>query len=141
VTIPGRLAILSSFPLNQQTKRALVDTWRNPGRLGLRYTFLQEPMRGWLADGALDWLWAASERTGVPIAIFATDSLARIGRIAERHPDLRLAIDHLGGRGGTTTLKDDAAMEHVPELIKLARDPDVAVKVRRSSAVRPHQPA
>src|SRR5262249_45834398 len=60
--------------------------------------------------------------------MLATDSLAHIGRIAERHPGLRLTIDHLGGRGGTTTLKDDAAMEHMPELIKLARHPNVAVK-------------
>ena len=106
---PGRFAILGSFPLNQPDKRALVDTWRSqPGMLGLRYTFLQDPMRGWLADGVLDWLWAAAERAGVPIAMLATDSLAPIGRIAERHPGLKLTIDHLGGRGGTTTLKDDA---------------------------------
>ncbi|MGQ0569004.1 MAG: amidohydrolase family protein [Armatimonadota bacterium] len=84
------------------------------GHLGLRYGFLQEPMRGWLADGTLDWLLAAAERAGVPIAMLATDSLAHIGRIAERHPGLRLTIDHLGGRGGTTTLKDDAAMDHMP---------------------------
>ena len=96
--------------------------------LGLRYGFLQEPMRGWLADGTLDWLWAAAERAGVPIAMLATDSLPHIGRIAERHPGLRLTIDHLGGRGGTTTLKDDAAMEHMPALLKLARHPNVAVK-------------
>ena len=55
--------------------------------------------------------------------MLATDSLAHIGRIAERHPGLRLTIDHLGGRGGTTTLKDDAAMEHMPELLELARHP------------------
>jgi predicted TIM-barrel fold metal-dependent hydrolase len=60
--------------------------------------------------------------------MLATDSLPHIGRIAERHPGLRLTIDHLGGRGGTTTLKDDAAMEHMPALIELARHPNVAVK-------------
>src|SRR5438094_7227445 len=77
----------------------------------------QEPMRGWLADGTLDWLWAAAERASVPIAMLATDSLPHIAWIAERHPGLRLTIDHLGGRGGNTTLKDDAAMEHMPALI------------------------
>jgi hypothetical protein len=118
---PGRFAILGSFPLNQPDKRGLVEKWRSqPGMLGLRYGFLAEPMRGWLADGTLDWLWTAAERAGVPIAMLATDSLAHIGRIAERHPGLRLTIDHLGGRGGTTTLKDDAAMAHMPELVKLA---------------------
>ena len=58
----------------------------------------------------------------------ATDSLTEIGRIAERHPRLRLTIDHLGGRGGTSTLKDAAAMTHIPQLLALAKFPNVAVK-------------
>jgi predicted TIM-barrel fold metal-dependent hydrolase len=96
--------------------------------LGLRYGFLQEPLRGWLEDGTLDWLWAAAERASVPIAMLATDSLPAIGRIAERHPGLRLTIDHLGGKGGNTTLKDAAAMTHMPALLALAKYPNVAVK-------------
>ena len=126
---PGRFAIMGSFPLDRPEGRSLVDGWRSqPGMLGLRYTFLEHPQRGWLEDGTLEWLWAAAERADVPIAMLATDSLAQIGRIAERHPGLRLTIDHLGGRGGNTTLKDAAAMEHIPELLKLARHPNVAVK-------------
>src|SRR5215210_4481530 len=34
----------------------------------------------------------------------------------------------LGGRGGNTSLKDAAAMEHLPKLLTLARYPNVAVK-------------
>jgi predicted TIM-barrel fold metal-dependent hydrolase len=64
----------------------------------------------------------------VPIAALATDSLAELGGIAERHPGLRLTIDHLGGRGGTTALKDHAAMAHMPALLALAKYPNVAVK-------------
>src|ERR671935_787794 len=128
-TYPGRFAIMGALPLDRPESRALVASWRNqPGMLGLRYGFLREPLRGWLEDGTLDWLWAAAERAGIPIAMLATDSLSAIGRIAERHPGLRLTIDHLGGRGGNTTLKDDAAMEHMPALIALARHPNVAVK-------------
>ncbi len=96
--------------------------------LGLRYTFLSDPARQWLHDGALDWLWAAAEQAGVPVAALATDSLAVLGRIAQRHPGLRLTIDHLGGRGGLTTLKDAAAMTHMPDLVALAKLPNVAVK-------------
>jgi predicted TIM-barrel fold metal-dependent hydrolase len=126
---PGRFAILGSFPLDRPESRSLVDGWRSrPGMLGLRYTFLGQPERGWLEDGSLEWLWAAAERAGVPIAMLATDSLRQVGQIAERHPGLRLTIDHLGGRGGNTTLKDAAAMEHIPELLELARHPNVAVK-------------
>lgn len=126
---PGRFAILGTLPLDRRDNRSLVANWRRqPGMLGLRFLFLRDPMRSWLADGTLDWLWTAAEEAGVPIAMLATDSLPDIGRIAERHPGLRLTIDHLGGRGGNTTLKDAAAMEHMPELLKLSRQPNIAVK-------------
>ena len=126
---PGRFAIMGALPLDSPDSRARIATWRNqPGMLGFRYGFLNDPTRKWLADGTLDWLWAEAEKAGVPVAALATDSLAELGRIAERHPVLRLTIDHLGGRGGLTTLKDDAAMTHMPQLLALAKYPNVAVK-------------
>ena len=126
---PGRFAILGSIPLDKADSRRLVEHWRRqPGMLGLRFLFLQDPYRQWLADGSLDWLWSAAEKAGVPIAVLATDSLAEIGVIAGRFPGLRLTIDHLGGRGGNTTLKDAAAMVHIPDLVALARHPNIAVK-------------
>src|SRR5215472_6995232 len=126
----GRFAIMGAVALDRPDQsRARIASWREqPGMLGLRYGFLADPARRRLHDGSLDWLWAAAERAGVPIAMLATDSLTELGRIAERHPGLRLTIDHLGGRGGTTTLKDAAAMTHIPELLALARLPNVAVK-------------
>ena len=128
-TYPGRFAIMGSVPLDQPGSRALIAGWRKqPGMLGLRFTFLHDPARRWLADGTIDWLWSEAEKAGVPIALLATDSLTELGRIAERHPGLRLTIDHLGGRGGLTTLKDAAAMTHMPELLALAKFPNVAVK-------------
>jgi predicted TIM-barrel fold metal-dependent hydrolase len=126
---PGRFAIMGALPLDRPESRARIATWRDqPGMLGLRYGFLHDPMRRWLADGTIDWLWAEAEKAGVPIAMLATDSLTDIGRIAQRHPALHLTIDHLGGRGGMTTLKDAAAMTHIPELLALAKFPNVAVK-------------
>ncbi|MGH7112133.1 MAG: amidohydrolase family protein [Stellaceae bacterium] len=127
---PGRFAILGSPPLDRpEESRARIRTWRDqPGMLGLRYTFLSDPARRSLHEGALEWLFAAAEEAGVPIAMLATDSLEEIGRIAARHPGLRLTIDHLGGRGGTSNLKDAAAMTHMPQLLALARFPNIAVK-------------
>jgi predicted TIM-barrel fold metal-dependent hydrolase len=126
---PGRFAIMGALPLDRPESRERIATWREqPGMLGLRYTFLSDPARRWLADGALDWLWRAAEAADVPIAMLATDSLREIGGIAARHPALRLTIDHLGGRGGTSSLKDAAAMTHMPALLALARFPNVAVK-------------
>jgi predicted TIM-barrel fold metal-dependent hydrolase len=126
---PGRFAIMGSLPLDDPGSRTRIGEWRDQrGMLGLRYTFLHDPARRWLADGVIDWLWAEAEKAGVPIAVLATDSLNDLARIAERHPGLRLTIDHLGGRGGLTTLKDAAAMTHMPQLLALAKYPNVAVK-------------
>src|SRR5262249_56841033 len=64
---PGRFAIMGAFPLHQPENPSLVATWRGqPGMLGLRYGFLQEPMRGWLEDGTLDWLLASAAPTALP---------------------------------------------------------------------------
>lgn len=127
---PGRFAIMDAVALDTPEASAeRIKSWREqPGMLGLRYTCLTDPVRTWVADGTLEWLWSAAEKAGVPIALLATDSLDDIGRIAERHPGLKLTIDHLGGRGGTTTLKDAAAMTHIPDLVKLAKYPNVGVK-------------
>jgi predicted TIM-barrel fold metal-dependent hydrolase len=127
-SFPGRFAIMGSLALNQIEFQDRIIDWKKDGMLGLRYTFLTDPERQWVADGSLDWFWTAAENANVPISMLATDSLTALGRIAERHPGLRLTIDHLGGRGGTTSLKDAAAMSHIPELLSLAKFPNVAVK-------------
>jgi predicted TIM-barrel fold metal-dependent hydrolase len=126
---PGRFAIMGAVLLDKPESRERIAAWRSQkGMLGLRYGFLHDPAKQRLADGEYEWLFVEAEKAGVPVATLATDSLAVLGRIAERHPGLRLTIDHLGGRGGLTTLKDAAAMTHIPELLALAKLPNVAVK-------------
>ena len=126
---PGRFAIMHKVPWDEAIARPMLERWHEtPGMLGIRYTFLEPEQREALESGALDWLWAACEKAGVPVSGLITDSLPALGRIAERYPGLKFTVDHLGGRGGTTTLKDDAAMTHMPDLIALAKHPNVGVK-------------
>ena len=126
---PERFAMLGEVALRDPQSASRVAGWRDrPGVLGLRFLLLRDPARQWLRDGDMDWLWPVAEEAGVPIAVMATDSLGLIGGVAERHPGLRLTVDHLGGRGGMTTLKDHEAMTHMPDLLALARHPNVAVK-------------
>jgi predicted TIM-barrel fold metal-dependent hydrolase len=123
---PDRFAILGRFALDRPESRALVDDWkRQPGMLGLRFTFLQPHQRSWPTDGTMDWLWPAAERAGVPIALLANDFLPLVGQIAERHPGLKLIVDHMGALRGS---KGEAAFRTMPELVALARYPNVAVK-------------
>jgi predicted TIM-barrel fold metal-dependent hydrolase len=123
---PDRLAILGNFPLDDPASRGRVDGWKQrPGMLGLRFALLQPHQRTWPTDGTMDWLWPAAERAGLPIALLAATYLPTVGQIAERHPRLKLIIDHLGRPSGT---KDDAAWANLPEMLALAKHPNIAIK-------------
>src|SRR2546428_11043018 len=55
--------------------------------------------------------------------------MAALKKIAERHPGLKLHIDHLGRHGGGTGITDDAAFADVKDTLAVARYPNVAVKM------------
>ncbi len=123
---PNRLAILGNFPLDRPESRSLIDGWRGqPGMLGLRFTFLQPHQRTWPTDGTIDWLWPAAERAGLPVALLAGNFLPLVGQVAERHPRLKLIVDHLGRPSGT---KDEAAWANLSDMLALAKHPNIAIK-------------
>jgi predicted TIM-barrel fold metal-dependent hydrolase len=123
---PNRFAVLGRFPLDKPESRALIDGWKKqPGMLGLRFTFLEPHTKTWMTDGTMDWLWPAAERAGLPVGLAAADYLPAVAKVAEQHPALRLIIDHLAAVSGA---KDAAAYAKLPQLVALARFPNVAVK-------------
>ena len=93
--------------------------------VGLRFYFNERHKREWVTDGTLDWLWPAAERAGVPVALAAALFLPTVGQIAERHPGLKLTVDHMAVPPGS---KGEAAYRFQPELLALAKYPNVAVK-------------
>ena len=106
---PNRLAILGNFPLDKPDSRSRIDGLKSrPGMLGLRFALLQPHQQTWLTDGTLDWLWPAAERAGLPVALLGPGLLQVIGQIAERHPGLKLIIDHFG--------RPDAAWSNLSDL-------------------------
>jgi predicted TIM-barrel fold metal-dependent hydrolase len=125
-THPDRFAILGWFALDDPASRDLVDGWmERPGMLGLRFTFMEPHKRSWPHDGTLDWLWPAAEKAGIPVALAAGNFLPLVGQIAERHPGLKLLVDHLGMPLRT---QDDAALVNLADLVALARHPNIALK-------------
>jgi predicted TIM-barrel fold metal-dependent hydrolase len=129
---PNRFAILGHFPLEKPENRPLIESWKGrPGMLGLRYAFTQPHQQNWMTDGTMDWLWPAAEKAQVPIALMASNTLPQVARIAERHPGLKLIVDHYARvRGGT----DDAAHANQPALLALAKFKNVAVKATGAPA-------
>ena len=123
---PDRFAVMGRLALGDPASRALVADWRKqPGMLGMRFTFHNEHYRHFLTDGTADWLWPAAEKAGVPLMVLVPGALDHLDRIAGRHPGLKLVIDHVGisVRG-----KAPKVFEELPAVCALARHPNIAVK-------------
>lgn len=124
---PERFRIMGRFDTDAPGARKALETWTDqPGMLGVRFIFsnplLQEP----LLAGRMDWFWGDAERMGVPVmALFPFHLMHCADRIAERHPGLKLVLDHMGLTGDG---KDTHAFEGFEKLLLLARHPNVAVK-------------
>jgi predicted TIM-barrel fold metal-dependent hydrolase len=124
---PGRLAVLGQVDLTTpEESRRLLAHWRErPGQKGLRYPLVRPEQRDWYKDGTMDWLWPECERLGLPVATMAGRFLPEFRRIAERHPRLKLIIDHCGL---VREAQDEAAFGNLEELLSLAQLPNVAIK-------------
>ena len=124
---PKRFAVMGRLDPDAPDSRGKIAAWRKqPGMLGLRFTMHRPFLRPLLTEGRLDWLWPEAEKAGVPVMTLALHSdMHLIDRVAERHPRLKLTIDHLG----LTTGKGAEAFQHLDNVLALAKRPNVAVKV------------
>lgn len=123
---PDRFAVMGRMDVRDRANEAALASWRDqPGMLGIRTTFARGPATEWLTDGGSDWFFAAAERAGVPLMIFAPYLTAELREIAERHPDLRLTIDHLGI---FADLRDREIVPVIDDTLTLASLDNVAVK-------------
>ena len=112
---PERFAVMGRFNPELEGARERLQGWLNqPGMLGIRMTFYKPMWAGWLAPGAIDWLWSDCEALGIPISALAFGVVGEIGRLAERHPGLTIILDHLARR---SELRDDACFADLDELL------------------------
>jgi predicted TIM-barrel fold metal-dependent hydrolase len=124
---PARFAVMGKIKIDQPESRALMATWKSqPHMLGIRMVFNRGRTREWLHDGTADWFWDAAERHDVPVMAFAPQDVQKLGAVAERHPGLRLIIDHMGLN---SELKGKPLGPAVDRLLKFSRLSNVAVKV------------
>ena len=125
---PDRFVVVGRYDHEAADAARQVETWRDqPGMAAMRVTLHNERMRPLFEDSAYHWFWTRSEEIDLPLMCYVPGNLGLLQRIAQRHPRLRIVLDHAGrnARGP----KDDAAWPDVPELLALAKLPNVAVKV------------
>ncbi len=127
---PEKFCILGNFDLTAPNGRDIVKHWRErSGMLGFRFTFNRPHEKAWWTDGSLDWFWAACQEEKLPIGLLAGGNMAAFGNIAERHPALKLHIDHYGRGGGGAGGTGAAAFADLDDMLALAKLPNVAVKI------------
>src|SRR6266705_3272419 len=98
---PDKFCILGHFDLESPDRENIIAHWRErPGMLGFRFTFNQPRQKACL-----------------PIGPLAGGNMAALGKIAERHPRLKLHIDHLGRSGGGSGVTDAAAFADLPDML------------------------
>jgi len=123
---PDRFAVMGRLDPDAPGAREAIPGWRKqPGMLGLRFTFHRPGLRELLTEGRVDWLWPAAEKAGVPIMVLVPHGLAHLmADIAGRYPGLRIVMDHLGLHEG----KDEEAFAQFDKFLALARHPNIAAK-------------
>jgi predicted TIM-barrel fold metal-dependent hydrolase len=115
---PTRFGIMGRIPLADPKSAALLPKWKEqPGMLG---------------NGAADWFWPAAEKSGIPVMFLAPGNLPAFVPIAERHPQLRLVIDHMGL--SIDIAKANKREEAITQAAALAKYPNVSVKLSSAPA-------
>ena len=145
---PERLAVIRWMSPAQSGLIDLLPRLLAPPVLGTRMMFTGHEASQ-LKDGTSDWYWPAAEKYRIPttVRVSGADAIDHIGAGAERHPNLPLVIDHLGTQHRSSGAKgvdvDDAAFAYQPNLLKLAKFKNVAIKASGatdySSHPYPHQ--
>jgi predicted TIM-barrel fold metal-dependent hydrolase len=121
---PDRFRVLGNVMPGES--RAKLEEYLAEGMLGLRYIFIIPGREKWPFDGTMDWIYALCEEKGLPLGLLAHTFLPEVAAVAQKHPGLRLLIDHMGV---SPFDKDDEAFKTLPDLLALAKFPNVAVKL------------
>jgi predicted TIM-barrel fold metal-dependent hydrolase len=122
---PDRFRVVVRLaPTRLDLGQALAESWADPRVIGVRTVFIRDE-KPLLTDGTAERFWTLAEQVGIPVLAFAPGKLAVLESAAQRHPGLRMVIDHLGI---DPRVRDGDVAGHIDAIVRLARLPNVAVK-------------
>jgi len=104
----------------------------HPGMVGFRLIpcFPPEgPKVELLKNGGYEPWFKAAERHDVPVVVFLWGHVPEAAKIAKAHPDLTLVVDHVGAAPIPLAPLTPDRLDHLPDLVALAKFPNVAVKM------------
>jgi predicted TIM-barrel fold metal-dependent hydrolase len=123
---PQRFGITGRYDLDDPDSASALPTWLSrPGMLGIRVGLPAANAPRWRDSGAWETLLSGAERYNIPISLFTPNGLDGVEDDVQRHPNLKLIIDHLN----IVQAPHEAWPERLAELTALAKYPNVGVKV------------
>jgi len=127
---PQNFATMGRLDPDASNAREVIKGWKKqPGMLGVRFTFHTPVLRQPLLDGKFDWVWGEMEKGGIAaMVLFHHEYMHLADKVAERYPGLKLVLDHLGLKSGkdVTEAQNFATLDN---MLALAKRPNVAAKV------------
>jgi L-fuconolactonase len=135
---PDRVAAVARVDWKSPRQKQRLETLMSePAVIGIRLAKRDDP-DAWEADGEFGPMLAAAEELGVPVCgIPGKNTLFAWGRVAKRHPALRLIVDHLGLEAPPHTVPEPGPepFKELPNLLALAEYPNLYVKMTASAAL------
>lgn len=127
---PDRFATMGRFDPDAPNARETIRDWKKqPGMLGMRFTFHTPVLRQPLLDGKFDRVWGEMEKLGIPaMVLFHHEYMHLADKVAERYPGLHLILDHLGLKSGKE-VREGQNFATLDNVLALAKRPNVATKV------------
>ncbi len=126
---PDRFRVFGRFDPAAPNVVSRLRSWLDqPYMIGIRLMLIAPPEDGWLQDGTLEPFWAEAERLDIPIAVYAPHQVSRLAAVGERHPGLRLLVDHLGLRVFRVD-EPPSPFEDWDDIFKLVAVPNTFLKV------------
>lgn len=123
---PKRLAVMGRYDPEDPSSPDLLPHWLDaPGMLALRLNLNNPHGPRYEAAGLLAPFWAAAERYRIPVAISSLQDVSKLHGPLERHPELRLIVDHLG----LFLAPRDEWDVRLEKLLDLAKHPNIGVKI------------
>jgi predicted TIM-barrel fold metal-dependent hydrolase len=119
---PQRFATMGRLDPQDPRSRGQIATWRKqPGMLGLRFTFHIPVLVSLISEGHMDWVWAEAEKAGVPIYVLVPHALVldRRGGAAAPRAEARdgpsCTVQQQEGCGGIRRVRQVAGDCQAPE--------------------------
>jgi L-fuconolactonase len=137
---PDRFAVVGRVDPGAADLEERIAGWRGAGMVGVRLIIASEAERAAFRGGGYDRLFGVCGEHALPLCVYPPGILSEIGEVAARHPMLPLVIDHLGLAQPPLMRPDPEPFQRLPELLALARLPNVAVKLTGMPALSREPP-